>query len=136
MAKKTILEIDGVSYDVVILSIKESVSVLYSDNTGRTASVGARMSLDPLGTFYNHEIVVKRKGSNVKAYDDLFDYVTQPRYDGFHIKAVHNQSIIEYDAYISAVERELHHIDEKKNITYWKEMTLKIIAMEAQVLPK
>lgn len=132
---KTILEIDGVSYDVRVISIKESASVLYSDNTGRTASVGARMSLDPLGTFYNHEIVVKRKGNNVKAYDDLFDHVTRPIYDGFHIKAVHNQTTIEYDAYISSAEREVQYIDEKKNVTYWKEMTLKIVAMEAQVLP-
>ena len=53
-----------------------------------------------------------------------------------HIKIVHNQDTIEFDAYISAAERTLSKIDEKKGKVYWKEMTLNVIAMEAQVLPR
>lgn len=129
-------EIDGRAYDVIVTEIIENAEVLYSENTGRTMSQGARMTLDPLGTFYNHKVKVKRHGENTAEYDRLFDYVTRPRYDGMHIKIVHNQDTIEYDAYVSAVERTLSKIDEKSGKVYWKEMTLNIVAMEAQVLPK
>lgn len=129
------LEIDGMVFDVVVKSIKETAQVLYSENTGRNISPGARIILDPLGTFYNHTIVVQRKGNKIREYDKLFNYITQPVYDGFHIKAVHNQTVIEYDAYVATVEREVHKIDDKNKVIYWKEMEISIIAMEAQVIP-
>lgn len=129
-------EIDGRAYDVVVTEISESAEILYSENTGRTMSQGARMTLDPLGTFFNHKVTVKRHGDNVAEYDRLFDYVTRPRYNGVHVKIVHNQTTINYDAYISSAERTISRIDEKGKKVYWKEMTLNIVAMEAQVLPK
>lgn len=129
-------EINGESFDVTVLEITESASILYSDNTGRTISMGARMTLDPLGTFFNHKVKVKRHGDNVAEYDRLYNYVTRPVYNGYHFKIVHNQTTIEYDGYISAAERSLSKIDEKGNKVYWKEMTLNIVAMEAQVLPQ
>lgn len=129
-------EINGESFDVTVLEITESASILYSDNTGRTISMGARMTLDPLGTFFNHKVKVKRHGDNAAEYDRLYNYVTRPVYNGYHFKIVHNQTTIEYDGYISAAERSLSKIDEKGNKVYWKEMTLNIVAMEAQVLPQ
>lgn len=129
-------EIDGRAYDVVVTEISESAEILYSENTGRTMSQGARMTLDPLGTFFNHRVTVKRHGDNTAEYDRLFDYVTRPRYNGVHVKIVHNQTTINYDAYISSAERTISRIDEKCKKVYWKEMTLNIVAMEAQVLPK
>ena len=129
-------EIDGRAYDVIVKEITESAEILYSENSGRTMSQGARMTLDPLGTFFNYKVTVKRHGENTAEYDRLFDYVTRPRYNGMHIKIVHNQDTIEFDAYISAAERTLSKIDEQKGKVYWKEMTLNIVAMEAQVLPR
>lgn len=128
-------QIDYNSYDVMVTSITETATVLYSDNTGRTISQGARMTLDPLGTFIGHKVTVRRKKDNLEEYDNLYNYVVQPRYDGVHVKIVHDQSTIEYDAYISTAERELQRIDEAGNKVYWKEMTLNIVPMEAQVLP-
>lgn len=128
------LEIDGIIFNVTVTSIKESATILYSDNTGRTLSQGARMTLDPLGTFFNHSITVKRKGDNLDDYDQLYDYITKPRVSGIHVKAVHDQTTIEYDAYISSAEREVQKIDDNKKKVYWKEMTLNIVAMEAQVI--
>lgn len=130
------LQIDGKSYNVSVLSIKESASILYSENTGRTMSIGARMTLDPLGTFIGHKIVVARKGQNTREYDNLYNYLIQPRYDGIRVKAVHNQSTIDYDAYVSAVEREVQRIDGAGKVVYWKEMDINIVPMEAQVLPE
>ena len=129
------LELDGIAFDVNVTEITETATILYSDNTGRTMSLGSRMTLDPLGTFIGHKVTVKRKSENLSDYDMLFNYVIEPRYDGIHIKAVHDQTTIEYDAYISTAERKLRSIDERHNKVYWDEMTLNIVPMEAQVLP-
>ena len=40
-------KIGGRSYDVIVTSIEESFSILYTENTGRTMAIGARMTLDP-----------------------------------------------------------------------------------------
>lgn len=129
------LEIDGLDFNVTVTEISESATVLYSDNTGRTLGEGAEMTLDPLGTFFGHKVVVKRKGDDFKSFDKLYNYVIQPLYDGFHIKAVHNQSTIEYDAYISSAERNCKKIDKKTGKVYWDSMSISIISMKAQVLP-
>lgn len=129
------IQIDGRTYDVVVLSIKESAEILYSENTGRTMSIGARMTLDPLGTFIGHNITVKRKADKIEEYDRLFNYVIQPRFNGVHVKAVHDQTTIEYDAYISKAEREVKRIDDEGNKVFWKEMTINIVPMEAQITP-
>lgn len=127
--------IDGQNFNVTVLEITESASVLYSDNTGRTLAKGAPMTLDPLGTFYNYKVTVKRRGDELDDYDKLYDYVTKPRYNGFEIKAVHNQATWKFNGYISSAERTLSKIDNNNKKVYWKEMSLNIIAMEAQVLP-
>lgn len=132
---KNWLEIDGQVFDVIVTEITESGTILYSDNTGRTISQGARMSLDPLGTFYNYKVTVKRNGSNVADYDRLYDYILTPRYTGMAIKAVHNQSTINFDAYVSAAERKVKKIDKNNKVVYWDEMSISITSMEAQVLP-
>lgn len=132
---KNWFEIDGETFDVTVLSIQEKAAVLYSDKTGRTIAPGAPMTLDPLGTFYNYSVTVKRNGDNLADYDRLFMKVTEPRYNGFTIKAVHNQSAWEFNGYISAAEREVKRIDKNGKKVYWKEMQLTITAMKAQVLP-
>lgn len=135
MAVQDWLDIDGQRFNVSVMSIKESGTILYSDNTGRTMAVGAPMTLDPLGTFYNYTITVKRNGDDVDDYDRLYDYVMKPRYNGMTITAPHNQGTQTFEAYISAAEREINHIDDNGEKVYWKEMSLTITAMKAQVTP-
>lgn len=129
------LEIDGMVFDVAVTSIKESGTVLYSENTGRTIAVGAPMTLDPLGTFYNYTVIVKKRNDDLDAYDRLYTYVTKPRYRGMTIKAVHNQSTITFNGYVSTAEREIERIDTKNKKVYWREMVIQITSMKAQVLP-
>ena len=128
------LQIDGKFWDVMVVSIKESGNILYSDKTGRTTAKG-RMTLDPLGTFIGHTIVVKSHGNNVKAYDDLCEYIRKPRYDGMKVKAVDGQKTIDYEAYVSNYEREVKRIDDNNKVVYWKEMTINLMPMEAQIVP-
>ena len=128
-----IVKIDGKIYDVLVTELSENFNILYSENTGRTMSVGARMSLDPLGTFYGHKITFRRKKGFEKAFDDLFSYISAPRIDGMSVEIVHNQSTIKYDAYISNGERILKKTDPKTNKVFWDSLSVNIVAMEAQV---
>jgi hypothetical protein len=128
-------QINGKTYDVKVISIVESANVLYSDKTGRTMSVGARMVLDPLGTFIGHNVTVMRDGSNLADYDRLYNELIKPRYDGMMVKVVHDQTTIEYEAYVSAAEREVERIDDLGKKVYWKEMKINIVPMEAWILP-
>ena len=131
------VKIGGKVWDVLVTEISEGFSILYSENTGRTMSQGARMTLDPLGTFFNYKITFARKKGHEKDYDKLFDFVSQPRYDGIEVNIIHNQALWEkpFDAYISQGERALKRIDPKTGKVYWDKFTLNVIPMEAQVLP-
>ena len=130
------VKIGGRAYDVIVTELTENFNILYSENTGRTMSRGARMTLDPLGTFYGHKVTFQRKKGKESEYDQLFDYVSYPRYDGIYVEIAHNQSVIKYDAYISSGERALKRIDKRTGKVYWDKFSLNIIPMEAQVLPE
>ena len=129
------VKIGGKVWDVLVTEISESFSILYSQNTGRTMSQGAGMTLDPLGTFFNHKVTFQPKQGFQKQYDDLWDFVSIPRYDGIDVEIVHNQTTLKYKAYISQGERALKRIDIKTNKVYWDKFSLNIVSMSAQVLP-
>ena len=128
--------IDGKKYDVIVTAIEESFSILYAESTGRTSSPGARMTLIPLGTFFSHKVTFKRSKDNFREFDKLYDFLTVPRYDGFEIEIVHNQTTIKYDAYVSQGSRTLKQIAEKIKRVLWGELSVNFIPMEAQVLPE
>ena len=130
------VKIGGKVWDVLVTEISENFNILYSENTGRTMSVGARMTLDPLGTFFGHKITFQRKQGNEKEYDTFFEFVSNPRYDGIPVEIVHGQTTLVYDAYISQGERTLKRIDPKTNKVYWDKFSLNIVPMEAQVKPE
>ena len=129
------VKIGGKVYDVLVTELSENFNILYSPNTGRTISAGARMTLDPLGTFIGHKITFRRKQGREAEYDELFDYVSKPRYDGIPVELVHNQTTISYDAYISQGERALKRIDPNSGVVYWDQFSVNIVPMEAQIVP-
>ena len=123
-------------WDVLVTEISENFNILYSENTGRTMSLGAGMTLDPLGTFFGHKVKFQRKKGAEADFDALFDYVSKPRFDGIPVEIVHNQTTLKYNAYISSGERALKRIDPNTNKVCWGELSLNIVPMEAQVLPE
>lgn len=127
------VKIGGKVFDVLVKEISENFNILYSDNTGRTTS-GA-MTLDPIGTFIGHRITFSRKRGKEQEYDDLFDYILTPRYDGIRVEIVHGQTTLAYDAYISNGERPVKHIDERTGLVHWGELSVNIVPMKAQVTP-
>lgn len=130
-----VFKLNGKAYNVNVLELTESFSILYSDNTTRALAPGAPLSLDPLGTFISHSITVSRKNGYENEYDALYEFLLVPRYKGINVKAVHGQESIEYKAYVSQGERGLKRIDEKSGKVYWDKLKINIIPMKAQVLP-
>lgn len=128
-----ICKIGEKEYSVIIVSIKETFTKLYTENTGRTMGAGARMNLDCLGTFIGHNVVIARKAGFEADFDELYDLVSMPTNDGIPVSMVHNQTSIQYEAYISSGERDVKRIDEKSGKVYWDKLSLTIIPMEAQI---
>lgn len=127
--------IGGKAYDVIVTAIEESFTILYSENTGRNTGIGAPMTLDPIGTFFSHKVTFRRSKENVQEFDALYDFLTVPRYDGFDIEIVHNQTTIKYKCYVSQGTRTLQRIAERLKKVLWGEMTIDFVPMEAQIIP-
>lgn len=127
-----ICKIGQKEYSVVVIGIVETFTKLYTENTGRTMGTGARMNLDCLGTFFGHKVELARKAGFESDFDELFDLVSLPTNDGIPVKMVHNQTSIEYEAYISSGERAVKRIDEKTQKVYWDKLSITLIPMEAQ----
>jgi hypothetical protein len=125
-------KIDGIAFDVLVTEVRENFNILYSENTGRTLSKGARMVLDPLGTFYGHNITIQRKPGHEQEFDDLFEHVSRSRPDGMMVEFVHNQKTITYEAYVSNGERSLKKINRNTGVVLWDSITLNFVPMEAQ----
>lgn len=127
--------IDGKAYDVLVVGLEESFDIQHSANAGRTIAEGAPMTLDPLGTFYSHSVTFRRRDGHEDEYDALFTAVSIPRSQGVPVKIAHNQSVIEYEAYISTGTRSLETIT-RDGTLLWGEFKLKITPIKAQVLPE
>lgn len=130
-----VFRIGGRSYNVTILDLEENFTILYSENTGRTMAEGAEMTLDALGTFYSHKIIVKRKNGFEREFDDLYDYISRPRNSGVDVEIAHNQTTINYQAYISNGVRKLERISADGSKTFWGELSINIVPMKAQETP-
>lgn len=128
--------INGKSYDVIVTSIEESFTILYTDNTGRTLGAGAPMTLDPIGTFFSHKVTFKRCKENVQEFDDLYNFLATPRYDGFDIEIVHNQTTIKYKAYTSQGTRQIQRIVDNIKKVIWGELSINFVPIMAQVIPE
>lgn len=128
-----VFKINGKTYNVLVTELSENFNILYSENTGRTISSGARMSLDPLGTFIGHKITFQKKSGFEKDYDDLFDYLCKPRYSGVMLECVHGQDKISYEAYVSNGERSLKKVDGRTGKISWGALSVNFVPMEAQI---
>jgi hypothetical protein len=127
-----ICKIGEKEYEVIVASISETFTKLYTENTGRTMGTGARMNLDCLGTFFAHKVEIRRKRGFEAEFDELYDLVSLPTNDGIPVKMVHNQTTLDYEAYISSGERSVVRIDKKSGKIYWDKLTITLTPMEAQ----
>ena len=129
------VKIGGKTYDVIVVGIERNFEILQSQNSGQTLASGARETLDPLGTRIGHKIIFKRKKGHEKEFDDLWDFVIQPRYDGVWVDIVYNQGTLNYEAKFISGNQPLKKIDPVTKTGYWGELGLDIVPFEAQIMP-
>ena len=129
------VKIGGKAYDVIVTNIERNFEILQSSNAGATLAPGARETLDPLGTRIGHKITFKRKPGYEKEFDELWDFVIQPRFDGVWVDIVYNQDTLNYEARFTSGNQQLKKIDPVTKKVYWGELVLDIVPIEAQVKP-
>ena len=130
------VEIDGKPYDVIISSIQRSPEIRQSENAGATLAEGAEETLDPLGTFITYIVGFTRKQGKEIEFDNLWETLIKPRYDGVWVNIVYNQTKLKYKARFEISPQAVDKIDKRTGKVYWGEISVNIVPTKAQVLPE
>ena len=130
------VEIDGKPYDVIVSSIQRSPEIRQSENAGATLAEGAEETLDPLGTFITYIVSFTRKQGKEIEFDNLWETLIKPRYDGVWVNIVYNQTKLKYKARFEISPQAVDKIDKITGKVYWGEISVNIVPTKAQVLPE
>lgn len=131
MAKQQIVKIDGVAYDLLVLDITRSFSVLDTDNTGRVIAKG-RMHREIVGTFYNYTIRVSDRAHNRADYNAFFEAISAP-VESHIIELPYAQRQYTFRGYVTTGSDNIRFVDE--NGVRWSAIEVNFIALEAARLP-
>lgn len=130
------VEIDGKPYDVIVSSIQRSPEIRQSENAGATLAEGAEETLDPLGTFITYIVGFTRKQGKETEFDNLWETLIKPRYDGVWVNIVYNQTKLKYKARFEISPQAVDKIDKRTGRVYWGEISVNIVPTKAQILPE
>ena len=130
------VEIDGKPYDVIVSSIQRSPEIRQSENAGATLAEGAEETLDPLGTFITYIVGFTRKQGKEIEFDNLWETLIKPRYDGVWVNIVYNQTKLKYKARFEISPQAVDKIDKRTGKVYWGEISVNIVPTKAQILPE
>lgn len=100
-----LLIIDGVEYNVPILTLKRKADIL--DKTAQRSEDGV-LHREVIGTYYNYEMKIG-KVYNIDLYNTLFEVLSAPV--ASHEIELPNDHF-KFDAYCSSISDEVDHIDE------------------------
>lgn len=119
---------DGVEYNINVMSLTRSFSVLDTDKSGRTQD--GEMFRDVIGTFYNYTMVVRAKREDTASFDAFWEAVSQPQTS--HLCTFpYNQTVLTQRMYVTSGEQDVDIINNTG--THWGEMTVNFVAMSPRV---
>ena len=127
------LRINGEPFDVkvAISAVEENFNVLDGENAGRVMT--GRMVRDVIGTYIGHKVTFFN-GKNQADFDALWDYLVAHSVDGsVMLEAADGQTTLNYEAYYTSGTRKIRSVD--NGVTYWDELEINFIPMDAQVKP-
>ena len=123
------LTIDGVAYDVPIISLKRTADFL--DKFAERTEDG-NLQRELIGVYYNYQLVLGAT-ANPATYESLWLALTEPT--EFHTVVVPDgdNSTRTFTAYFAGVSDELRRVRGGNN--YWKSTTVNFISRAASRVP-
>lgn len=127
-----LVKIDGVSYDLLVTAIEETLEVVEGANSG-VALYRQREIRDLAGVKIGHKITFSPPEHDPTVIDDLVNHLFGSLREFVTLEVVHNQEVISYEAAYNTASRRVAHIDDNTNTVYWDELTVEFRPMETQV---
>ena len=125
-----IFSMDGIAYNLRVLSLKRKFSVLETGVSGRTQD--GQMYRDLFGTYYHYTMTVAQKGEDAQALDAFWKAVSEPAVS--HICVFpYGQQTLTQRMYVTAGEQALLRMEKGKN--HWGELRIDFVALAPEVIP-
>lgn len=125
-----VFKLDGIDYNVNVISLKRNFEVADSDATGRTKDWV--MHRDVVGTFYNYTLEVAVKDFDYDSYDAFYEAISLP-YASHSLQVPYGQSgTLTFQAYCTKGSDNLIHIYKKRSKNLFNGLSVNFIAMEPQ----
>lgn len=121
---------DGIEYNIDVISLERSFTVMDSSKANRTQS--GEMYRDPVGTYYNYTMTVAERDGDPDSLDAFWDAVSQPV--ASHVCVFpYNQETLTQRMYVTSGKQQIRRISESN--TSWGDISLNFIAMIPKVVP-
>ena len=125
-----IFTMDGIAYNVDVLSLTRKFSVMDTDKSGRTQD--GQMYRDVVGTFYNYTVTVGVRGSDVQALEDFWEAISGPAVS--HVCVFpYGQQTLTQQMYVTGGEQALKLM--RGGVNHWDSISVNFIAMAPEVVP-
>lgn len=121
---------DGIEYNIDVISLERSFTVMDSSKANRTQS--GEMYRDPVGTYYNYTMTVAERDGDPDSLDAFWDAVSQP-VDSHVCVFPYNQETLTQRMYVTSGKQQIRRINERN--TSWGDISLNFIAMIPKVVP-
>lgn len=120
--------VDGIAYNVDVLSLVRKFSVMDTDKSGRTQD--GQMYRDVVGTFYNYTITVGVRGNDVQALEAFWEAISSPKTS--HVCVFpYGQKTLTQRMYVTGGEQALKLM--RDGINHWDSISVNFIAMGPEV---
>lgn len=124
-----VFSIDGVEYDVDVVSLSRAFDIL--DIGGNERTQDGELYREIVGTYYNYSMTIWPKIGKDKALDALWDVLSQPKES--HVCVFpYNQKTLTQRMYVTKGAQQLMRKD--KDGAVWGAITIEFIAMAPKVV--
>ena len=126
----TQFQMDGVEYNVQVISLKRSFEV--KDAIAQKIAQSGDIYRNPVGTYYHYTIGVREKDGDREALDRFWDAISRP--EASHVCVFpYNQSTITQKMYVTTGNQSIIRL--YANGAAWHDITVNYKAAEPKVLP-
>lgn len=129
MATREVFQMDGVGYNVRVLSLTRNFALEEKGKIGRTQD--GQMFRDLFGTYYHYTMKIAGEVGDKAALDAFWEAISQPK--NSHICTFpYGQSTLTQKMYVTAGEQELKRMGTDGNI--WGEIQVHFLAVAPEVI--